>query len=601
MTPLERAETALKNAHAAGDAAAARKLAAHVRQLRAQPEAAAAEAPMAPGLARSALQGATFNFGDELEAGARALWESRGEPTFTESYGRNVGQIRESLGAFREAHPALAFGAEMAGALAVPGVGAAGATARGATMGAKLARGVALGAGSGALAGAGAAEGGPAERGLGALGGAVVGGGVGASLPLAGAAAARVGRATNLWRKSPGSIAPTVAELEGQAARLYNSARSAGVLIHPGPWQTFVGDVRRKVIDEGLDPTLHPRATAVLRRLEDAAAGGHPMTLEGTETLRRVIKDAAASQAPDERRLARIMIDRFDDWREALRPGDLMAGSTASIDVLPQARNLWSRAKKGEMIGELLERADLRANQFSQSGVENALRTEFRQLARDRRKMRTFTPDEQKAIRAVALGSPIANATRWLGKFAPRGIVSATLGGGAGYAVGGPVGSAAVLGAGELAREAAARMTRNRALAAQELALRGAPIPETPARLGAGMAARALTPGATIPLAGAVQPEGPPSTAPTLQQSGWRDPETGREAQFFPSLQEAEAAAAARSRSLGKYAPRSPATSELPMMSDGRRPDRAKLSPGQAYQLPNGEVATWDGEQFVVE
>lgn len=40
---------------------------------------------------------------------------------------------------------------------------------------------------------------------------------------------------------------------------------------------------------------------------------------------------------------------------------------------------------------------------------------------------------------------------------------------------------------------------------------------------------------------------------------------------------------------------------ELPMLGDGRRPDPSKLQSGTAYTLPNGEVAVWDGQQFVVE
>jgi hypothetical protein len=42
------------------------------------------------------------------------------------------------------------------------------------------------------------------------------------------------------------------------------------------------------------------------------------------------------------------------------------------------------------------------------------------------------------------------------------------------------------------------------------------------------------------------------------------------------------------------------AGTELPMMGDGRRPDPSQLQVGTAYTLPNGEVATWDGQNFVV-
>jgi hypothetical protein len=180
-----------------------------------------------------------------------------------------------------------------------------------------------------------------------------------------------------------------------------------------------------------------------LKRLVDTR--DQPMTLDETETMRRVLKDAASSSAPDERRIANIIIDKFDDWRDGLRSSDLVTGDINAITMLPKARQLWSRAKKGETIGELIERAELRASQFSQSGTENALRTEFRQLARNAKKMRTFSKEEREAIKAVANGSPVANAVRFLGKFAPHGPVSAVITGGAGYAVGGPLGLAVPL------------------------------------------------------------------------------------------------------------------------------------------------------------
>jgi hypothetical protein len=495
---LQKAEQALRAAHRAGDVGAARKIAQGIRQAQSQ----ASTPSMPAGLARSAAQGATFNFADEIEAGARALYDTAvGSAPFSESYGRNVADIRQSLEGFREEHPALAFGAELGGAVLAPGLGAAKFAGTAApTLAGRVVRGLGVGAAAGGLAGAGAAEGGLAERGKGAVGGAVVGGGIGAAIPLAGAAAAKIGRVAKFWDKARGPRAPGVETLEKEAGALYERARNAGVQIAPTAWTSAVDDIAARVSKEGIDPTLHPRATAVLKRLVDTR--DRAITLDETETMRRVLKDAASSSAPDERRIANIIIDKFDDWREGLRSSDLVTGDINAIAMLPKARGLWSRAKKGEVIGELIDRAELRASQFSQSGTENALRTEFRQLARNAKRMRTFSKEEQDAIKAVANGSPVANAVRFLGKFAPRGVVSTALGGGVGFAAtGSPVGSAALLAAGEVGRTAASKMTKARALAAQELALGGRALPVPPVRLGGGPAAQALTTGLAVPAA----------------------------------------------------------------------------------------------------
>lgn len=266
--------------------------------------------------------------------------------------------------------------------------------------------------------------------------------------------------------------APTVARLKTQASQAYKAAEDAGVIVSQGSFKTFVDGLKGKLAEEGIDATLHPRAIAALKRLEDV---GENISIKGTEILRRVINNASKSLDPSERRIAGIMRDQLDDYVQGLGANDIVGGidSTVATTALRNARDLWSRSRKGEIIEELIENAKLRASQFSGSGLENALRTEFRTLSRNKTRMRGFSAEEQAAIRKVATGGPVGNALRFLGKFAPRGIVSTTLSGGAGFALGGPAGSAAMLGAGEAGRMGATALTRRNALAASELVRRG--------------------------------------------------------------------------------------------------------------------------------
>jgi hypothetical protein len=140
-----------------------------------------------------------------------------------------------------------------------------------------------------------------------------------------------------------------------------------------------------------------------------------------------------------------------------------------AIASLNEARGLWSRYRKTEIIDELMHRAELSAPNFSGSGLENAVRTEFRALAKNSKKMRGFSKAEQAAIEKVAKGGPIENSLRMLGKAAPTGIVSGALSTGAGFAVGGPVGAVALPAAGGAARLGAKKMTLSNAAKAQEI------------------------------------------------------------------------------------------------------------------------------------
>jgi hypothetical protein len=123
------------------------------------------------------------------------------------------------------------------------------------------------------------------------------------------------------------------------------------------------------------------------------------------------------------------MIAQLDDALERLTPGDVIAGNVAEgTTALREARALWTRGSKAETIEKLIQRAETRAGQYSGSGMENALRTEFRQLAMNDKKMRLFSPEEQRAIKLVSEGAPLTNAMRWVGKAAPTGIVSSGVG-----------------------------------------------------------------------------------------------------------------------------------------------------------------------------
>lgn len=131
-------------------------------------------------LARSAYQGATFNFGDEI-LGKLPEWLGGGEKARDE--------MRRRDKAFKEEHPVISTAAEIGGGLAVPGFGAIKALGTGAkTIRGAVGSGALIGGVSGGLTGAGAAdEAGDSIRGrvaagilpglLGATGGAAIPGG----------------------------------------------------------------------------------------------------------------------------------------------------------------------------------------------------------------------------------------------------------------------------------------------------------------------------------------------------------------------------------------------------------------------------------------
>ena len=276
--------------------------------------------------------------------------------------------------------------------------------------------------------------------------------------------------------------APTVQELKGQAGQQYKFAEDVGAVFKKNSYNQFANKIESTLAKEGLDKTLQPRVFAALERIKDTK--GSNVTLENMEILRRIGQAAGSSADASERRLASILVDNLDDFVETAQPGQLAKGSSEAVSALTDARELWKRAKKTEILDDLVASAELRADaNFSQSGMENALRRKLVTLADNPKKLRAFTKEEQSAIKVAAKGGPIQNALRLVGKLAPTGIVSGGGSVGLGYLAGGPIGAVGLPIIGGVARKGAEQLgLRNIEQLRNRLATGNAPIPQVSTR-----------------------------------------------------------------------------------------------------------------------
>jgi hypothetical protein len=131
---------------------------------------------------RTAGQGLTFGFGDEIEAGLRTGFGLMGD------YDEAVKDVRDDIDIFRRNNPEAALALEIGGGLLTGGAG--GARALASAAGRKIASKIGtagtaglVGAGEGALAGFGAGDGDLNKRLEGAGAGALFGGAIGAGAP----------------------------------------------------------------------------------------------------------------------------------------------------------------------------------------------------------------------------------------------------------------------------------------------------------------------------------------------------------------------------------------------------------------------------------
>lgn len=259
-------------------------------------------------------------------------------------------------------------------------------------------------------------------------------------------------------------------DLRTQAGRLYEDARMNGVTASQGETGGLLNNLRTIGVDEGvISPSgrvaeSYPRIRDVLSMAGDYAQG--TMDPAQMQAMRRTLQGAAASTDGAERRIGTQMLREFDAFTAPLAP------------QFSEANSLYSRAMRSGQLETARELAEARAGQFTGSGLENALRTEYRAIDRDmargRPSARGFSGDTPEAIRTVARGDALTNAARAVGRFAPTGVVSAGLGGGMPFLIGSQVGGpvlGTIAGLGTMAAGAVGRnVATNRGLNAIETA-----------------------------------------------------------------------------------------------------------------------------------
>ena len=259
--------------------------------------------------------------------------------------------------------------------------------------------------------------------------------------------------------------APGPEALQRQGSELFEAAEKSGVRFKADYFDKFADDLLSDLVDQGADTILSPKVSRVADLLEKSK--GRAPSIQEMSILRRQFSNAAGSADAAERRLASIAIDKIDDFVES--------GASSVGGTLTEARGLWSRLKKSEILDRAIENAEA-----AQAGIEAGLRNEFRTLykARGSKKMRGFSDVELAAIKSVAEGNFSANVLRRIGSLAGgldqgRNMLNMLGGVGAGAYVGGPVGAVAVPALAYGAARMSKKGTQTRADLARAITARG--------------------------------------------------------------------------------------------------------------------------------
>lgn len=208
---------------------------------------------------------------------------------------------------------------------------------------------------------------------------------------------------------------PTVEQLRAQADAAYTQAKNAGMVFPNQNVSSLTSTLGSELTQQGFNRRLHPKVAAVLDQFNREVKGGNDFGLDNLDVLRRVAKSAAGSFDRDERRLGRMIVQKLDDF--IMDPKNVSAGNAPEgAMAIKNARQLWARKAHVEAFDDAVEAARNR----TQTGENppsfgQALRAEFGKIVNSPRRMKGFTPEEQKYIREIAGGKPSSKALLFVG------------------------------------------------------------------------------------------------------------------------------------------------------------------------------------------
>jgi hypothetical protein len=289
----------------------------------------------------------------------------------------------------------------------------------------------------------------------------------GALLGAGGAsAAARKFQQMGAARSAAGKL-PTGEELVRTGSGQFDAARDMNIVVKPDFAAQTAADMRAALKDfDPQDANVKDvfRKIDRLDNLSSSPAGLPPVAVDMNEieNVRKQLSKLRMSADASTREAAKTAHLVLTKNQAALTAADVVAGDAPLYTkTIREAVGNYGAGKRSLTVQGKQDLAELNAGTAgSGANDDNALRQAIKQLARPVNntnvpvwKKLGYNDVEGAAIKQAAMGTPVGNTARYLGKLAPTGSVSGVLSAGAGYGAAGPFGAVALPAAGYLAKK----------------------------------------------------------------------------------------------------------------------------------------------------
>lgn len=229
--------------------------------------------------------------------------------------------------------------------------------------------------------------------------------------PLAGLATGVVTGTAAGVRPVKRSAVPTAEELLAQSKANYEILDKSGFQLDNTLFKQHMAALPAKLRSEvGYVESINPKVAGAFKEI----LSDTPKDVAEITALRKIIGGAAGSADKSERMAAMKLLDEFDDYVLNAKPSAIIAGDLKAMQAWKDARADYAKVKKSELIEDIVARAEV-----SQSGKEPTIAQGLSALAKNNKKMRFFTAEEQQAIRDAAKGGTLQSMLRTISKFSP--------------------------------------------------------------------------------------------------------------------------------------------------------------------------------------
>lgn len=229
--------------------------------------------------------------------------------------------------------------------------------------------------------------------------------------PLAGLAAGLAVGATAGVRPTKRGAVPTLDDLAAKSKANYDVLEKSGFELDTPQFVSHMAGLAPKLRSAaGYDPRIMPKVDVALSNLTATT----PKTVQELDTLRTIIGTAAKSADASERKAAKQLLDEFDTYVTTAPPSAIVAGDASAMKAWKEARADYAKMKKSELITDIIENAEL-----AKGTKESSIASQLSSLAKNDKKMRFFTPQEQTAIRDAAKGGNLQSMLNVVAKFSP--------------------------------------------------------------------------------------------------------------------------------------------------------------------------------------